>query len=194
MIQLWHVDGDSQDERVRRAAQRLAGMISVITSRDANLITVYVKSRSASLSVAICSRIIAAVNEYNLTKRHGRASAERVFTETRLADVKLALRAAEDSMRAFSERNRAPVLSARLRLQAQRLQRDVDIQQALFLSLSQAVEQAKIDEVRDTPVVTVVERPELTVTRDTQPLLVALVLSVLVTGSVVAWTMIRPQL
>jgi uncharacterized protein involved in exopolysaccharide biosynthesis len=42
----------------------------------------------------------------------------------------------------------------------QRLQRQVTLRQTLYLSLAQNYESAKIEEVRNTPVITLVERPE----------------------------------
>ncbi|MEA3246549.1 MAG: hypothetical protein U9Q74_10380, partial [Gemmatimonadota bacterium] len=172
---------------------RLSGAVSDVTSRDANLVTVYVTTSDPALSIAICSRIISAVNEFNLTKRHGRATAERAFTETRLADVRTALRHAEEALKSFNERNRPPLLSAQLRMEAQRLQREVDLQQSLFLSLAQALEQAKIDEVRDTPVVTVVERPDLTVARELNPLIAALTFALIATATAATALWIRQR-
>jgi hypothetical protein len=46
-----------------------------------------------------------------------------------------------------------------------RLQRQVDLRQQVYVALAQSYEQARIDEVRTTPVVTVVEAPETFVQR-----------------------------
>ena len=53
-----------------------------------------------------------------------------------------------------------------LNFQQERLQRQVQLQQQLYTTLSQSFEQAKIEEVRDTPVITVVEPPEAPVRPD----------------------------
>jgi uncharacterized protein involved in exopolysaccharide biosynthesis len=42
----------------------------------------------------------------------------------------------------------------------QRLQRQVSLRQQVYLSLAQNYEAAKIEEVRNTPVITMVDRPE----------------------------------
>jgi hypothetical protein len=58
-----------------------------------------------------------------------------------------------------------------LRFQDERLAADISLQRQLFTTLSQAYEQAKIDEVRDTPVITVVELPEVPVRPDSRGVL-----------------------
>lgn len=44
--------------------------------------------------------------------------------------------------------------------QQQRLQKELDLRQQVYTTLAQAYEQARIDAVRDTPVITIIEHPE----------------------------------
>ena len=94
-----------------------------------------------------------------LRTRQSQAAAERAFIETRLAEVQDSLRAAEDRLERFLESNRQWAGSAELTFQRDRIQRQVVMQQQVFTSLAEAHEQARIGEVRNTPVITVVERP-----------------------------------
>jgi tyrosine-protein kinase Etk/Wzc len=55
--------------------------------------------------------------------------------------------------------------------QQDRLRRDVTMRQQLYTSLAESYEHAKIDEVRDTPVITIVERPDLPVRPDPRGLI-----------------------
>ena len=73
---------------------------------------------------------------------------------------------AEDSLRGFLERNRTYQSSPALSFEAARLQRRLDLRQQVYSSLAQAFEQARIDEVRNTPVITVVDTPEESVRLD----------------------------
>ncbi|HEX5830509.1 MAG TPA: hypothetical protein VFY16_05970, partial [Gemmatimonadaceae bacterium] len=81
------------------------------------------------------------------------------------------LRAAEDRLQAFLQRNRVYRSSPELVFEFERLDREASVRQQLVASLTQAYEQAKIDEVRDTPVITMVERPEIPVRADRRLLL-----------------------
>ena len=65
-------------------------------------------------------------------------------------------------MRDFLQRNRNdPRTSPQLALEHDRLQRRIDDASQVVTSLTQSLEQARIDEVRDTPVITVIEAPSM---------------------------------
>ena len=70
------------------------------------------------------------------------------------------LRDAEAGLESFLQRNRRYQDSPQLVVEFGRLQRRVELRQQVANSLSQAFEQSRIEEVRNTPVVTIVERPE----------------------------------
>jgi uncharacterized protein involved in exopolysaccharide biosynthesis len=71
------------------------------------------------------------------------------------------LRVAEDRLESFLRNNRQFGGSPELTFQRERLQRDVALQQQVFTSLTQSLEEVRIREVRDTPLITVVEAPVL---------------------------------
>ncbi len=100
------------------------------------------------------------VNLFNLNRRQGEASAQRVFIEKRVADAQSELRQAEENLQSFLTLNRE-FRSPSLQLEFDRLNRVVTMRQQLYTSLAQAYETAKIEEVRDLPVITVIEPPEL---------------------------------
>ena len=141
------------------AIKQLNGDIAVTTNAKTGIVTMRVSSNAPELSAGISARLLELLNRFNQETRRGQASAEREFTEKRLAIVKHDLRNAENAQENFEATNHV-VTSAQLLLQRQRLDREVRMQQELYSNLAKAYEQAKIDEVRDTPVITVVERPE----------------------------------
>jgi uncharacterized protein involved in exopolysaccharide biosynthesis len=111
------------------------------------------------------------VNRFNLERRQSNASQEREFIEGQLSRAESALHAAEDSLRRFLEQNRNYQNSPSLRFRHERLQRRVSLRQQVFSSLSESYQQARIDEVRNTPVITVVQPPELPARPDPRQLL-----------------------
>jgi uncharacterized protein involved in exopolysaccharide biosynthesis len=70
------------------------------------------------------------------------------------------LRAAEHSLLAFVGMNRQYRGSPELSLAFDTLSRRITIAHSSYISLIQAAEQARLDEVRDTPVIAVIEEPE----------------------------------
>lgn len=156
--------------RRERAADKLAQLTRVSLNQKTGVVTVSVRATDPAVAQALAQRFLDLLNGFNLVRRQSQASAERRFTEGRLREVRQELRAAEDRLQAFLARNRDLRNSPELAFQRERLARDVSLAQDLFGTLSQAFEQARIEEVRDTPVITVLDRPQLAARPDSRRL------------------------
>lgn len=158
--ELLQVKGRGAEDTERRTVQKLRRMVSATTYRDAGLVRLRTTSKWAGFAVALNRRMLELVNQFNLERRQSQARSERQFIEHRVEAAEAALRAAEDQQRRFFERNRSYRESPELVLEAARLQRTVDQKQQVYSQLTQGYEQARINEVRNTPVVTAVDVPE----------------------------------
>jgi uncharacterized protein involved in exopolysaccharide biosynthesis len=176
LIEIYGVAGKDLDEQVRQAVALLRLNLTVMVDDKANVVTVTTSANSPTLAVAINRRILDLINSFNLRKRQSKAAAERGFVEGRLAAAQKELNSAESALENFLEANRQFRGSPELTVQQARLQRAVDLRQQLYTSLAQAYEQARIEEVRNTPVVTVVDRPEGSARRNNR-LLIRLLLA-----------------
>jgi uncharacterized protein involved in exopolysaccharide biosynthesis len=132
---------------------------TTVAARSTGMVTVRVRTRSADASLEIAERLLEGLNHFNLITRQSTAREERRFTEERLAQANVELRTAEDALQAFSVRNRQPEGSPVLMVERDRLQRAVQFHQQVVSTLAQQYEENRIREVRDTPVITVFERP-----------------------------------
>ncbi len=139
---------------------------SNVATRTTGVVTVNVRTRSARVSLRIADRLLLGLNQFNLSTRQSQAAAERRFVEGRLEEARASLRAAEDALQRFLQANRQITNSPQLTFQRDRLERDVTLQQQLVTGLVQQYEDARIREVRDTPVITVIERPAIAVRAD----------------------------
>lgn len=178
------VKGRTQDKRTTNMVERLLTRVSVETNVRANTVSVSVKAPFPELAKQVNRRLLELVSEFNVKTLQTNASEERRFTEQRLAEAREELAIAENAMQVFLERNRAYQSSPALIFESARLQRRLDLQQQLYVTLSQAYQQARITEVRNTPVITVIDPPELTATKSRNPLVMALAAFVL--GAVAA--------
>ena len=140
------------------AARRLA---FVRENRLTGAVEIVVTTRWPSVSQGIADRMIDRVHQYNLQKLRATAAAERVFVEGRAALEADSLRAAEMRLQAFQQANRALTNSPELAFRRERLQRDVQLHEVLYTNLLRGLDEARIREVRNTPVITVVEEPRL---------------------------------
>jgi uncharacterized protein involved in exopolysaccharide biosynthesis len=183
LIQAFKVRGDTPGIRRERAMSKLSDAMTVIASARTGVISLSVTLHDPLLAQAVTEQLITEVNTFNLESRKTQAGAERRFVERRLNEMKDSLRAAEDRLQAFLQRNRDYENSPQLTFQQQRLLRDVNMQQAMVTSLAQNFEQARIEEVRDTPVITVIDEPERPVQRDPRGLLKKVIIALMLGGA-----------
>jgi uncharacterized protein involved in exopolysaccharide biosynthesis len=143
------------------AIRKLRSRLSVTADLKTSVVTLGVRTRWPEVSQRVAGRVVEAIIDFDLHTRQSRASAERKFTEARLAQARIELRDAEDALQNFLDRNRQYRESPSLQLQFDRLTREVTSRQQVLDAVRQAYEQARIEEVRNTPRVTVIEPANL---------------------------------
>ncbi len=162
----YEVVGATEEERIERAIGALSRDLSVTTDRDTGIVRFSITTSDPVLSRGMAALVLELVNDFDLTTRRSQASAERLFSGERLTQLTGELREAEDSLMNFSLENRLFGNSPPLQLEFERLQRAVARREALVTSLAQAHESARIEEVRNTPVITLIESPRVPALRD----------------------------
>nr|PZN32424.1 MAG: hypothetical protein DIU80_04850 [Chloroflexota bacterium] len=160
LIELFEIRGDTPERRLQAAIDELADRVSVRPNVTANLVALQVTAPWPELASQINRRMLDLIGEFNLEKRQTQARAEREFVGARLQEAERELREAEAELEAFLRQNRRYDQSAQLQFEYGRLQRQVELRQQVYVTLAQAYEQARIEEVRNTPVISVLESPE----------------------------------
>ena len=158
-VDLFELKGRSSASREDKALALLKRMVVPSVTRATGVVDVSVATKWRSVSLRIITRLIDGVNDFNERTRQGQAAAERKFVGERLTEATAELRVAEDRLETFLRGNRDFVGSPQLTMQRDRLQREVLWRQEVVTSLTQAHQDARIREVRDTPVITVIETP-----------------------------------
>ena len=159
-MDIYQLTGRTEFDRLFKARRRLEGKISVSVKRQSALVTLQVKAKWGTLAEQMNRRLLNLVNSFNLQRRQTQAHAEREFLDQRLQVVGDDLRDVQATQRGFLERNRSWENDPALALQMQNLTRRVTEVQQTQATLLQRYEQARVDEVRNTPVITIVESPE----------------------------------
>jgi uncharacterized protein involved in exopolysaccharide biosynthesis len=149
------------DPRAREddAMDRMRAIVNAGVSKPTGVVEVSVTTKWPSASLAMTRAILDGINTFNERRRQSQAGGERRFAEERMKVAREELRAAEDAFEAFMRSNVDIGRSPSLALQRDRIQREVGQKQAVVTTLSQAYEEARLREVRDTPVITVFEEP-----------------------------------
>ena len=111
----------------------------------------------SQLSADVANKIAESLDLYVRTKRKSYASEQRYYLEKRSAQVKDSLSFAEDKLKNFREQNRVVLQSPSLLLEQGRLMSEIEILNAVYIELTKQLEIAKIDDIRETPIVNIKE-------------------------------------
>jgi tyrosine-protein kinase Etk/Wzc len=157
LLDIIEVKGKTLEERLQRGVIQLRKRLDATADKPTGVVAIEVDMRHPELAAAVANHLVQLLNKFNLERRQSQSREQRRFTGERLEEAEKELRAAEQAHLAFLQRNRDYSSSPLLTFEANRLTRDVQVKQALFLTLSNAHTEARIAEVRDTPVLTVID-------------------------------------
>jgi uncharacterized protein involved in exopolysaccharide biosynthesis len=141
------------------AYRRLDKAISSRADNTTRLVSFSVTLPNRQVAVWTSAQLIEEANRFNRDVYRSTAKARREFLEERLTEAQKELHGVEDELASFYERNRLWQNAPQLAVQEARLRREIALRQDVFGTLSQQYEVARIDEVNETPLITVVDEP-----------------------------------
>jgi uncharacterized protein involved in exopolysaccharide biosynthesis len=142
---------------------QLAKITSVSMDKKMGVIDIAVETKYPGLSQAILTGYIDELENYNIHKRKSQAKQAALYLKTQLRDVEKELKACEDKLEQFQNKNRGWASSANpdiIKLLS-RFRRDIEIQSTTYLTLRQEYELAKLNAQKDIPIVRVLDLPSL---------------------------------
>lgn len=161
LLERWGSERGDSLRNLANVTERLASRMHTSVSRETGVVRFQVRTECPELSSAVARRVLAHVDEFDRARRQTQARAERAFLESQVDSAGAALAAREAHLRAFLEANRRWEGSPTLQNEFEGRQRQVLFQEEVYRSLQSALAQARVEEVRNTPVITVVEPPVL---------------------------------
>lgn len=145
----------------RRRAKAISAFnraLGAAVSTKTGIVELTLTTPNASASAELLALLVRTIDRINGASHRTHAGAQRRFTEERVNATRQELRHAEDRLQYFLERNRVAG-SSKLTIEEERLRRDIQSAQSLYSALLEATEQARLEELRDTPAITVLEAP-----------------------------------
>ncbi|MEO5590370.1 MAG: GNVR domain-containing protein [Gemmatimonadaceae bacterium] len=157
LIDILKIKKDDQRLKMELALKKLSKAISAGFDVKTNLVALTVDMQWPELSSQVANRLVEEVTDFNRETRVSRAKSKRLFLEARHDSAQLLLRVAEDRQRFFYEQNRGILTSPSLRAEDARIKRDVDLASDLYLTLQRQLEAARLDEINDAALITVID-------------------------------------
>ncbi|HIA79555.1 MAG TPA: hypothetical protein EYO07_05280 [Candidatus Marinimicrobia bacterium] len=142
------------------------GMIDVEQDRQSQIYTVTVSAFEPQFAADLCAALIEELDEHQRVYKTEKVKETRLFIEGRIVEVQKELEKAEEDLKVFRDRNRQIGSSPALLLEQQRLSRETAVLTGVFTTLKQQLEMTKIEEVKESALVQVLDPPEAPLYRD----------------------------
>jgi uncharacterized protein involved in exopolysaccharide biosynthesis len=157
--QLMRESADTSRRNTDRVLRRFRRTISAEADSRTSVVAFSVRAHDPVAAERMADLLIEAIKHFNISTRQLQAKQRRQFLEGRVAEAYQVLRVAEENLRHFYERNRRFSESPTLVFEESRIKRVVELQQELYTTLSKELETSRIQEVNDTPTITIVDPP-----------------------------------
>ena len=145
---------EAEEEAIKAVADRVSSSVD----QESGLMTINVTAGEPGLAAALADRFLEHLAERVRTIRTDKARQNVAFVAARFEEAQDELRAAEERLAQFTDRNQR-INSAQLRTEQERLQRQVRFASDLYSELQTQLTQARLELQRSAPVITVVEEP-----------------------------------
>jgi uncharacterized protein involved in exopolysaccharide biosynthesis len=157
LIHYWDISEYSPEREYEVALLSLRNALEVSIDIKLNVVTISLETKEPQLSADILNTVIRSMDNFIRTKRNTNALEQRKWIEARLVEVKEDLSSAENTLKIFREKNRSINGSPQLLLDQERFFREVQINSTMYVELKKQHEIAKIEEIRTTPIINVMD-------------------------------------
>ena len=134
-------------------------MIKVSKSRLSPIVTIELDFFDPQVAANILKKVIEVAGKTQVKIKLKQISEKRQFIEERISEVTRALKNAEIKLKNFKESNRRVERSPSLKLEENRLEREVSLQTTLYMTLKSQFENVKIEEVEEAAMIEVIDGP-----------------------------------
>jgi uncharacterized protein involved in exopolysaccharide biosynthesis len=139
--------------------------ISVEKDRQSSILTLTVQAFEPQLAADMATALIEELDEHQKQFNIEQAAKKRIFIEERIEEVRLDLETAEEVLKDWRQGNRNIGDSPALLLEQERLMRESEVQKSLYITLKQEYEMAKIEEVEESDIIYILDKPEVPLDR-----------------------------
>ena len=147
------------------AMDSFIGLIGIEEDAKTSILTLSINASEPELAAEINQALIDELDAHQRQYNKSKTSDAKQFIETQIMNTEKELMAAEENLKVFMDRNRRIENSPALQLQQQRLGREVTVLIGVFTTLKQQLETTKIEEVKESDYVVVLDSPEIPLRR-----------------------------
>ena len=143
---------------IEKAIKKFNDHVSVSEDRISGLITISTIFEDPILAANIANYIGSQVETYIQKENSVQSTKEKLFISERLSIVKNELEESEIELKDFKERNRGYEDSPELFMLYSQFFREVEVKKEVYLTLQQQLELARIEEVKQSPILHILDQ------------------------------------
>ncbi|MBI89837.1 MAG: hypothetical protein CMG60_07105 [Candidatus Marinimicrobia bacterium] len=143
------------------AVDKFLGMLDVNEDIKTSIVSLSVSASEPLFALEINKTLIEELDTHQRKYNKTKTGDTKRFIKERIIDTEKELIAAEENLKIFRDRNRRIENSPALQLEQQRFEREVAVLTSVFTTLKQQFETTKIEEVKETDYVVILDSPNL---------------------------------
>lgn len=151
---------NKEEEMIKNIRSR----ISAVLDKKTGIIYVSVKMPDPYVAAWVADYSISYLTDYMLQYRSGKQTDQAAFLQEQQEKAKRRFEAADRALRSYRDRTRNPFMSIAASEES-RLQSELNIAQGLYSELSRQTEQAQVKMREETPIIKILEPPQLPLIR-----------------------------
>lgn len=160
LLEIFRIKGETDALKTFYLIKSLKKKINFSTDKRSGVLIIDVTAPEPRLCKDLADTLILDLNNYYKKLVSSKKSSYREFLEQRVNEAEKGLRESENQLREFKERNSLSSNAPEIILLQLRYQRNIRIDEELYLTLRKEYEMAKLEEHKDMPAVDVLDAPE----------------------------------
>ncbi|SVD75116.1 uncharacterized protein METZ01_LOCUS427970, partial [marine metagenome] len=166
------------------ALEILKNRISASENKS-GLISIEVLMEEPNIAAKMANLMYNTIVHFTIEIHGKQAKLNREFIERRQAEINTSLASSEEVLKIFRQGNRSIIGSPQLEMELERLMREVEIKTQVYITLQQQYELARIEEVKESPSVVVIDEARPSVEKH-KPKRKAIVMIATFVGGIIA--------
>ena len=153
-------NGFDKEKIITKSIDKFLLMINVSEDLKTGILTLKLSAPEPKFASHLNKALIQELDKHQKIYNKTQTSETKQFIEERIIDTEKELVLAEEKLKVFRDRNRRIENSPSLQLEQQRLGREVTVLTGVFTTLKQQLETTKIEEVKESNYVIILDEPE----------------------------------
>ncbi|MFC1557958.1 Wzz/FepE/Etk N-terminal domain-containing protein [candidate division KSB1 bacterium] len=159
ILDLLNIPGSTLEKRLEKGYKKFLKRMDTAVNTKTGIVIIAVETDKNWLSKVILDELLDLLIQYNKETRTSKARNNRVFIEKQLEKFERSFTIAEQKLTEHEKKNRSFEDSPGLKQERRRLQLEYEICQTNYINFKNEFETAVLQEVKDTPVLNILNTP-----------------------------------